>query len=107
MSIITKSKLTSYRNSTRTFNKSLNESLSEFKSESTYGKVTIFLSHKHNELEELDGAISFLKTFGVEIYVDWLDEEMPKKTSGKTADRIKQKIMENRVHYLEVKLDLH
>jgi hypothetical protein len=95
MSIITKSELTNYKNSTRTFSKSLNESLSEFKSESTFRKVTIFLSHKHNELEELDGAISFLKNFGVEIYVDWLDEEMPKRTSGKTADRIKLKIKEN------------
>lgn len=96
MSIISKSRLTGYRNSTRSYSKSINESLKEFKAESKYSKVTIFLSHKHNEAEELDGAISFLKKFDVEVYVDWLDEGMPRATSGKTASRIKQKIKENK-----------
>lgn len=96
MGIITKSKLTGFRNTTRYFNKSINESLQEFRAESKYQKVTIFLSHKHDETEELDSAISFLKRFNVDVYVDWLDEGMPKKTSGKTADRIKTKIKENR-----------
>src|SRR5690606_24641031 len=96
MGIITKSGLTSYRNTTRAFNKNITESLKEFKAESRYSKVTIFLSHKHDETEELDSAISFLKRFGVEVYVDWLDEEMPRTTSGATADRIKKKIKENR-----------
>ncbi|WP_346864475.1 toll/interleukin-1 receptor domain-containing protein [uncultured Draconibacterium sp.] len=95
MGILSKSELKSYRNKTRYFSKSVNESLSEFKSESKYGKVTIFLSHKHDEKEELDSAISFLKQFGVEVYVDWLDEGMPKQTSGITAKRIKEKIKEN------------
>lgn len=96
MSIISKSKLTSYRNTTRYYSKSINESLREFKSESNYNKVTIFLSHKHDETEELDSTISFLKRFGVEIYVDWLDDGMPRTTSGITANRIKQKIKENK-----------
>jgi len=96
MGIITKSKLASYRNTTRYFSKSITESLKEFKAESRYSKVTIFLSHKHDETEELDSAISFLKKFGVEVYVDWLDEEMPRTTSGVTADRIKKKIKENK-----------
>jgi hypothetical protein len=96
MSLITKSKLTTFRNSKRYFSKTINESLLEFKSESKYSKVTIFLSHKHDEVEELDSAISFLKEFGVEIYVDWLDEGMPRTTSGITANRIKQKIKENK-----------
>lgn len=96
MSIISKSKLTEFRNTTRQYYKTSNESLGEFKSESKYNKVNIFLSHKHDETEELDSAISFLKRFGVEVYVDWLDEEMPKYTSGITATRIKRKIKENR-----------
>ena len=94
MSIISKSKLSRYRNTTRYF--SANESLREFKAESKYGKVSIFLSHKHNETAELDGAINFLKKLGVDVYVDWLDEGMPKTTSGKTAQRLKQKIRENK-----------
>lgn len=95
MSIISELELSEFRNSTRIFSKTIIESLNEFKSENSYKKVKIFLSHKHNELKELDAAISFLKSFGVEIYVDWLDEEMPKRTSGITAERIKRKILEN------------
>jgi len=95
MSILSKSQLYNFRNVTRTFSKSLNESLSEFSRESKLGKVTIFLSHKHGEREALDSVISFLKNFGVDVYVDWLDEGMPKYTSGKTAKRIKEKIEEN------------
>lgn len=95
MSILSKSQLLQFRNITRTFSKTINESLSEFKQESKSGKINIFLSHKHNEKAELDSAISLLKKIGVNIYVDWLDEEMPKSTSGKTAQRIKTKIIEN------------
>ena len=58
-------------------------------------RTKIFLSHKHDETEQLEGAISFLKTLGVEIYVDWLDDGMPKTTSGITAVKIKQKIKDN------------
>lgn len=94
MSIINRSLLFSYRN-TRTFAKSINDSLSDYSRESKSGKVTIFLSHKHDEREALDSAIAFLKNFGVEVYVDWLDDGMPKYTSGKTAKRIKEKIKEN------------
>ena len=92
MNFITESQIKGYRN---TYTKSINESLKEFKAESKYSKTTIFLSHKHDELEILDGAISFLKKSGVDVYVDWLDEGMPKTTSGQTAVRIKQKIREN------------
>lgn len=96
MSVLSKSQLFEFRNSTRTFSKGINESLSEFSNESKAGKVTVFLSHKHDELAELDATVSFLKKSGVNIYVDWLDEGMPKYTSGKTAERIKSKIKENK-----------
>lgn len=96
MEIITKSHLLEFRNNTRSTFKSINESLIEFSSESKEDKVTIFLSHKHNEIEELDSAISLLKSFRVSVYVDWLDDGMPEKTSGETALRIKEKIKENK-----------
>lgn len=95
MSFITESKLKSYRKSVQLSYKTLNESLREFKAESKFLKTKIFLSHKHDELEQLEGAISFLKKHGVDIYVDWLDDGMPKTTSGITASRIKEKIKEN------------
>jgi hypothetical protein len=94
MSFITESQLKSYRRSTKTL-LSLNESLRNFKNESSSFKTKIFLSHKHDEQEYLEGAISLLKNYGVDVYVDWLDEGMPKSTSGQTAVRIKQKIKEN------------
>jgi len=96
MSVLSKSQLRSFRNSNRTFSKSVTESLNEYSGESKQGKITIFLSHKHDEAEELDSSVGLLKSFGVDIYVDWLDTGMPKATSGKTAIRIKEKIKENK-----------
>lgn len=95
MSFITESEIQSQRRSAKSYYLTLNESLSNFKSESDLLKTKIFLSHKHGESEYLEGAISFLKSYGVDVYVDWMDEEMPKTTSGQTAVRIKQKIKGN------------
>lgn len=70
--------------------------LGYYRVESKADKTTIFLSHKHEEsIVNLSAAISFLKKFGVEVYVDWLDEEMPKATSVETAKKIKEKIRQN------------
>ena len=90
MSIIDRSSLLSWRSST----KGVTSSLNEWKVEPRLGRVSIFLSHKHDETKELDAAITLLNKFGVNIYVDWQDEGMPKSTSGETAKRIKSKIKE-------------
>lgn len=95
MSIITESKLRDYRPSLKTYYQTTNSILTQYKNESKFFKTKIFLSHKHDEFQELEGAIAFLKSFGVEIYVDWLDDGMPKTTSGLTAVRIKEKIKDN------------
>jgi len=63
MSFITETQLKNQRRSVRTFS-SVNESLKNFKNESSYLKTKIFLSHKHDEKEYLEGAISLLKTYG-------------------------------------------
>lgn len=60
------------------------------------GEVTVFLSHKHDELKELKDAIALLEDAGVSVYVDWMDESMPTSTSGATATKIKSKINECR-----------
>lgn len=83
------SKVTSYFSADDSL-KNLNES-----SRRNYSTKTIFLSHKHNELKELESVIRLLKELGVDIYVDWMDSEMPKTTSGFTAKRIKQKIKDS------------
>ncbi|WP_044173537.1 toll/interleukin-1 receptor domain-containing protein [Flectobacillus major] len=88
---ITETQLSSYRSSWQTFSKNdfvtLNESLSR---DST--KPMIFLSHKHDELTILQNVISFLIAEGVDIYVDWMDDEMPAYTNARTAIRLKEKI---------------
>jgi hypothetical protein len=94
--IVTESELRGFRNRTRDISKGIQDSLNEWVNESRTGKVTVFLSHKHDEIEELDSAISLLKLMGVEVYVDWQDKEMPKSTNGATARIIKRKISENK-----------
>lgn len=92
MSIITEAELRGFRNIDRSFSKSLNESLSEYRRIDETNKTHVFLSHKHDELEFLDGTIALLRSLNINIYVDWLDQEMPKTTSGETANKIKVKI---------------
>lgn len=56
-------------------------------------KPTIFLSHKHKDLEELkeaESVIEFLEDLGVKVYIDSLDNKMPNQTTGETAARIKE-----------------
>lgn len=57
---------------------------------------TVFLSHKHNETEILKQAVQLLTYIGVDVYIDWQDNNMPVETSGETADKIKKKIIENK-----------
>jgi hypothetical protein len=99
MELITKSELRNVRNNFekaqgfRTFSELVNENRTR---KSTPIEVTIFLSHKHEEAEVLKDAIALLKKYGVNVYIDHNDEEMPKQTSGETADRLKKKIKENK-----------
>lgn len=65
------------------------KSISEGRTRST--KTTIFLSHKHNDLQELKDLIGFFShVYDVDIYIDSMDNNMPRETSGETAKRIKE-----------------
>ncbi len=56
--------------------------------------TTIFISHKHDDLEDLKGIIGFLeKEYNVKAFIDSNDPSMPLKTSGETAKQIKDKIV--------------
>lgn len=57
-------------------------------------RSTIFLSHSHNDNDIVINVIEFLLTFGIYVYVDWLDPTMPHITSGKTALAIKERIVQ-------------
>ena len=54
--------------------------------------ASVFLSHKHDEISQLKRVAYILEELHASIYVDWLDNSMPKKTSGTTATIIKQQI---------------
>lgn len=53
---------------------------------------TVFLSHKHSDLKDLQGVMGLFKELGVKVYIDSMDNKMPKETSGDTASRIKDVI---------------
>lgn len=58
-------------------------------------KVTIFISHKHSDLNELMDVIGFLeKKYDVKCYIDSEDAEMPTTTSMETANLLKRRIQE-------------
>jgi len=82
-----------YTKDTRYFSDSVNESKQVRMRNSYSSEVTVFLSHKHNETDVLERIIVLLRKIGVNVYIDWLDEGMPKNTSGYTAKRIKEKIL--------------
>ena len=87
--IITKAHLDIQRRDASRFSAALNESRI---TDSTASSITVFLSHKHDEVEVLKNVISLLRRCGVDVYVDWMDEGMPKATSGLTAVKLKEKI---------------
>lgn len=46
-------------------------------------KRTVFLSHKHSDLEDLKGFIDYMERYySVECYIDADDPGMPEKISG-------------------------
>lgn len=91
MSFISESQLSNYRVGSKSFSRDDIVTLNERYSGRT-DKPTIFLSHKHDEYSILQNVISFLKNEGVDVYVDWMDEDMPSKTCGATAIRLKERI---------------
>lgn len=76
-------------------NINLSESRTIIQEQTTYSKITtVFISHKHDDLDDLKGLIGFLeKMYSVKAYIDSKDPSMPKKTSGETAKNIKNRII--------------
>lgn len=83
----------SYRIQDTRYASVLNESRSFSAGERRSSKPTVFISHKHSDLEILKGLIGYLEqNFNVVCYIDSEDPGMPGVTSGLTADRIKKVI---------------
>ena len=56
-------------------------------------KTTVFLSHKHSDLadvEEVAGLTNIFEDHGAIVYIDTMDYSLPGQTSGETASRIKE-----------------
>lgn len=74
---------------------SLNKSRAPILEHSQFAErqTTVFISHKHDDLDELKDIIGFLeKQYNVKTYIDSKDPTMPPKTNGETAKRIKVRI---------------
>lgn len=54
--------------------------------------LSVFLSHKHNELEYLERVRYVLEKLHIAVYVDWADLSMQHPTNRKTAEILKEKI---------------
>jgi hypothetical protein len=63
---------------------------------SNEAEMTIFLSHSHKDRALIEPAIAFLRSHGVKVYVDWMDEGMPDIVSGETAKKIKERISQQK-----------
>lgn len=77
------------------YTKRLDEAMEPVLEHSQFQSVptTVFISHKHDDLDDLRGVLGFLeKTFNVRVYIDSRDPSMPKITSAKTAMNIKDRI---------------
>jgi hypothetical protein len=60
-------------------------------------KAHIFLSHSHNDAQgitkdDLRALWAMLIALNCDVYIDWLDPDMPSQTCEGTAKRIKEKI---------------
>lgn len=55
--------------------------------------TTVFISHKHDELDDLKGVLGFLQMkYHVKVYIDSKDPNMPQITSAETAENLKIRI---------------
>lgn len=55
-------------------------------------KLSVFLSHKHDELEHLERVRFLLEKVHTSVYVDWADLAMQHPTDRTTAEALKDKI---------------
>jgi len=56
-------------------------------------KTTVFISHKHDDLEDLKGVLGFLEMqYSVKVYIDSRDSSMPAVTSAETGTTFKKRI---------------
>ena len=67
----------------------LNKSMGRIFESALSAKITMFLSHSHKDKELAKGLKNHLSGFGVNVYIDIEDSDMPGSTNRETAERIK------------------
>ena len=74
--------------------RSLNSATSPILEHSQFSsKTTVFISHRHDDLEDLQGVLGFLEDeYQVKVYIDSKDSSMPITTSAETAINLKDRI---------------
>ena len=56
----------------------------------------IFLSHKHTDTELVYQFKKMLDSLNIDVYIDWLDDDMPITTDQETALRLKERIKDSK-----------
>lgn len=93
MAFITRSQIQGYKRGISIANESVASAQAKSVAiNAASAQATIFLSHSSKDRDLIEPAIAFLRSHGVSVYVDWMDEGMPDVVSGETAKRIKEKI---------------
>ena len=62
----------------------------------SYQPFDVFLSHSSKDKNILPSVINFLSRYGVNVYIDKADEELPQITSPETGEILKNRIQEAR-----------
>lgn len=62
------------------------------KESAVQARLSIFLSHSHQDRRFVEGLIARFATLGITIYVDWNDSSMPRITTKLTAAQIKKRM---------------
>ena len=52
----------------------------------------VFLAHSSEDKKTLPFAIGFIEKFGIKVYIDKEDKELPQKTSSETGAKLKDRI---------------
>src|SRR5258707_10294154 len=64
----------------------------EFEKRAAAASLDVFLSHSSADRWVLPKAIGFLRQYGVNVYIDKTDKELPQKTSPETGAKLKERI---------------
>jgi hypothetical protein len=67
-----------------------------FAKKASYQPFDVFLFHSSKDKDILPSVISFLSEYGVNVYIDKADEELPSSTSPETGEILKNQIHEAR-----------